>query len=83
MPLRRNSVLLTDALFLALLLLGNFALADSSITILPAEVSLHGPESFQRLLVQRVEGEEGRVQVREGVELTSSGPTIVAVDGDT
>lgn len=83
MPLRRNSALRTAALFLASLLLANFALADSSITILPAEVALHGPESFQRLLVQRVEGGEVKVQVREGVELTSSAPTIVAVDGDT
>ena len=75
--------LLSSVLAATALLLVDVAWADKSIAVLPAEVSLHGPESFQRLLVQRVEGEEVKNQLREGVELSSSAPTIVAVDGDT
>ncbi|MEO8497794.1 MAG: DUF1549 domain-containing protein, partial [Planctomycetota bacterium] len=59
------------------------ASADQSIAILPAEVTLRGPEAFQRLLVQRVDGEEVKIQLREGVELSSSDPAIVAVEGVT
>ncbi|MDA0284922.1 MAG: DUF1549 domain-containing protein, partial [Planctomycetota bacterium] len=64
-------------------MLADVALADNTIAVLPAEIALHGPESFQRLLVQRVEGEEVKLQLREGVELTSSAPAIVAVEGET
>ncbi|HRX81926.1 MAG TPA: S-layer protein, partial [Pirellulaceae bacterium] len=67
----------------AIVLLCSVASADKSITVLPAEVVLQGPESFQRLLVQQVDGEELRKQLREGVDLKSSDPKIVAVDGDT
>ncbi|MCA9120529.1 MAG: DUF1553 domain-containing protein [Planctomycetaceae bacterium] len=68
--------------FLATLFTG-VVIAESSITVLPTQVTLHGPESFQRLLVQHVGGENIRSQLREGAELTSSDPTVVAIDGDT
>lgn len=74
--------LLSCALTLVMLV-ADVALADNSITVLPAEITLHGPESFQRLLVQRVEGEEVKTQLHEGVELTSSDPAILAVQGET
>lgn len=79
MPLRSMSALFG---FLALLIPG-VAAAEQSIIAFPSQVLLHGPESFQRLLVQRVEGDDVKSQLREGVELTSSDPAIVSIDGDT
>ncbi|MBC8354244.1 MAG: DUF1553 domain-containing protein [Planctomycetes bacterium] len=56
--------------------------ADNAITVLPSQVTLRGPESFQRLLVQRVDGEELKTQLRDDVQLISSNPKIVVIDGD-
>ncbi|MBI2477635.1 MAG: DUF1549 domain-containing protein, partial [Planctomycetia bacterium] len=82
MPALRKIVL--RALCLSVIAsLCSVASADQSITVLPAEVALHGSESFQRLLIQQVEGEEVRKQLREDVVLTSSDPKVVAVDGET
>ena len=83
MSLQSNSVATITALGLAALLIPARAVTDQSMAILPAEFTLHGPDAFQRLLVQRVDGEEFKLQLREGVELTSSAPAIVAIEGDT
>lgn len=57
--------------------------ADESIRVLPSDLSLNGPEAFQRVLVQSIEDGEISQQVREGVQLKSSNPKVVSLDGNT
>lgn len=70
------------ALGVIAILLATNVLAADSISVLPSEVILRGPEAFQRILVQHIDGTELQSQLRENLELTSSDPEIVKVDGD-
>lgn len=65
----------------ALLVFGSSASA-ADIAVLPADITLTGPEARQRLLVQRVEDDRIGVELRNGVQLTSSNEAVArVVDG--
>lgn len=51
----------------------------ADITVFPADITLTGPEARQRLLVQRVEDGRIGVELRNGVQYTSSNEAVVRV----
>lgn len=52
----------------------------AGLEILPAQLTLNGPEARHHLLLQRLQGEQQAAQVREGVEWTSSDESVVRVE---
>lgn len=70
------------ALAIAIAAMAIPASAAEAIRLLPTEISLHGPEARQRLLVQRVEGDLDAGQITEGVTFSTSDAAVVAIDGD-
>jgi hypothetical protein len=67
---------------LVVLLLATTTSAAEKLVLLPSSISLTGPESAQRLLVERQIDGRYTGQVTEGVEFTSSDPKVVEiVDG--
>ncbi len=57
------------------------ASAADALAILPPSFTLTGPEARQRLLVERVQGDEFVGQVREAITFTSSNEQVVKVEG--
>lgn len=54
--------------------------AAEELTLLPAKVSLSTTQARQRLLVQRLEGEQFLGQARDGLSYESSDPKVVRVE---
>lgn len=54
--------------------------AGDTIRVLPSEISLRGPEAFQRIIVHAVVEDELRTQLREGVAIHSTDEKIVRVE---
>ncbi|HET6425243.1 MAG TPA: DUF1549 and DUF1553 domain-containing protein [Planctomycetaceae bacterium] len=72
--------MIRSLLLSCILISGSVSAAD--ITVLPADITLSGPEARQRLLVQRVDGGVVGTELRNGVQVTSSNEGIVRlVDG--
>ena len=56
------------------------AVAADAIRVLPAEVSLTGPEAYRGLIVHETRGDELTRQLREGVKIEAADEKIVSVD---
>lgn len=68
---------MNQCLCLILMMTANVSAAD--ITVLPADITLTGPEARQRLLVQRVEDGRIGVELRNGLQFTSSNEAVARV----
>lgn len=60
--------------------LGVTASADDTLTLLPAEIKLAGPQSHQTLLVEESRGGQFIGQITEGVAFESSDPNVVVIE---
>ncbi len=68
--------------FLCIVLMMTANVSAADIVVLPADITLTGPEARQRLLVQRVEDGRIGVELRNGVQFTSSNEAVArVVDG--
>src|SRR3954468_21046705 len=76
-----------DSMFRVLLLLFCFGLFSAkgaeSLSILPTKISLSGPAARQEILVERFDGAHFVGQLTNGVELTSSDPKVLRIDGNS
>jgi hypothetical protein len=59
------------------------AFARENLVLLPAEVSLSGPEARQVLLVERTDGKTFIGAITNGVQFATSNPKVARVDGAT
>ncbi len=65
--------------FPVLLVFSTVAVSAADIAVLPADITLTGPEARQRLLVQRVDDGSIGAELRNGVQYTSSNEAVVRV----
>ncbi|WP_437184920.1 DUF1549 domain-containing protein [Planctomicrobium sp. SH668] len=64
------------------LLASSIGVADDSLIVFPQNPALVGPESSQRLLLQRQQGDVISSQISDGVEWTSSDESVATVNQD-
>lgn len=78
----KNSLLFLLGLYAALSMAGS-AVCGETIRLLPAELTLRGPEAAHRVLAERFEGSEAIGPVSGTLRLTADNPDIAEVDGMT
>src|SRR5262245_21657793 len=76
----RRSLAQVSVFCVLALILSFQAWAADPIAILPASISLNGPEARQRLLVEQMRDGQFNGQITNGIQWRSSDPTVVQVE---
>jgi len=71
------------AIALVLMLASGLASAEESIQLLPENFTLHGPAAREQLLVERSDGKLFIGQVTNDLQITSSDPKVLRLEGTT